>query len=71
MRLVQITDLHINSHGEDTHGVDVRNNFNQIIAELKKINFDVLIISGDICLSKGDKEVYRWFQLKIIELKQI
>ncbi|MBK8568412.1 MAG: hypothetical protein IPN76_35180 [Saprospiraceae bacterium] len=35
MKLIQITDLHVASEGEFTHGVDVRQNFLDILQAVK------------------------------------
>ncbi|HFC00082.1 MAG TPA: metallophosphoesterase, partial [Phaeodactylibacter sp.] len=32
MKIIQITDLHIGAKGEDTHQIDVRTNFLNILA---------------------------------------
>ena len=62
MRLVQITDLHIGLPQQDTYGVDVRNNFSRTLAALEKIDFDHLIITGDLCYSEGNIEIYKWIK---------
>ena len=63
MRLVQITDLHIGLPEQDTYGVDVRNNFSRTLAALEKVDFDHLIITGDLCYSEGDIEIYEWIKI--------
>ena len=60
MRIIQITDLHIPIPGEDTHGVDVRTNFLKLIEAIPAFKPDVLVVTGDLCLTEGRREVYEW-----------
>ena len=68
MIITQITDLHIGFEGQNTHGVDVRHNFLMILGEVKKYEPDYLVLTGDLCYSKGDAEVYRWILEKLERL---
>ena len=60
MKIVQLTDLHIPSEGEDTHGVDVLQNFQDIINTVRELSPDLVVVSGDVCLQKGDAAIYQW-----------
>lgn len=62
MNIILITDLHIGQEGEDTHGVDVRQNFLNILKTIKKEDADYLIVAGDLCYLDGDKSVYQWIK---------
>lgn len=62
MKLVQITDLHVASEGEFTHGVDVRQNFLDILAAVRSFSPDHLIITGDLAFDTANEEVYRWMK---------
>lgn len=62
MRIVQLTDLHIGLEGEDTHGVDVRGNFLQILGKAQAQRPDLLVISGDLCYRDGDARIYAWIK---------
>ena len=62
MRIVQITDLHVGQPGEDTQGVDVRANFLKIKDAIKELQPDHLVLSGDLCFSYGEREVYDWIR---------
>ncbi|MCC6724851.1 MAG: metallophosphoesterase family protein [Saprospiraceae bacterium] len=62
MKLVQITDLHVASEGEFTHGVDVRQNFLDIIQAVKSFAPEHLIITGDLAFDTANEEVYRWMK---------
>lgn len=62
MKLILITDLHIGLPEEDTHGVDVRTNFLNILEEIKKEQPDHIVIAGDLCFMKGERAVYEWIR---------
>lgn len=62
MRIVQLTDLHVGLENEDTYGVDVRQNFLQILGKAKAQNPDLLVISGDLCYRDGDARIYAWIK---------
>ncbi|MEM8523841.1 MAG: metallophosphoesterase [Bacteroidota bacterium] len=60
MNIALITDLHIGQEGEDTFGVDVRKNFIDILAAMKKEPIDYLIVNGDLCFNQGEVAIYQW-----------
>jgi len=60
VKIAQLTDLHIGREGEDTYGVDGRANFLRCLEEIKIWQPDLLVITGDLCFSQGDVEVYTW-----------
>ncbi len=60
MKIVQITDLHIAEEGENTHGVDVRQNFQDILNTVRSISPDLVVITGDLCFDKGNELTYQW-----------
>lgn len=62
MKLIQITDLHVASESEFTHGVDVRQNFLDIIHAAKSFAPDHLILSGDLAFDTANEDVYRWMK---------
>lgn len=62
MRIVQLTDLHVGQEGENTYGVDVRQNFLQILDKAKAQRPDLLVISGDLCYSDGNAVIYQWIK---------
>jgi len=68
MNIVLITDLHIGKEGEDTHGVDVRQNFLTILKAIKTEATDYLVITGDLCYLDGDKAIYQWIKKQLDEL---
>ena len=62
MKLIQITDLHVASEGEFTHGVDVRQNFLDILQAVKSFSPDHLIVSGDLAFDTANEQVYQWMK---------
>jgi 3',5'-cyclic-AMP phosphodiesterase len=60
MKIIQITDLHIANEGEDTFGVDVRQNFLDVLSKAKSSAPDIVVLSGDICYDTGDLHIYQW-----------
>ena len=60
MRIIQLTDLHLGREGDDSHGVDVRQNFLNLLEKIPAYDADELIITGDLCLNEGDVIVYQW-----------
>ncbi len=62
MYCIQITDLHLGTPNEDTRGVDVRKNFQNILSRIQKHQPDYLIISGDLCYMEGEKATYEWIR---------
>ncbi len=67
MRIIQITDLHIYSKDEVINGVDTRANFLNILKKIQELEYDFLVITGDLCFSDGDIEVYKWIKQKLSE----
>ena len=62
MKLIQITDLHVGKIGDDSYGVNVRQNFLDVLEAVKAENPDRIVISGDLCLHDGEPEVYEWIK---------
>jgi Icc protein len=60
MKIIQITDLHIGEEGENTHGVDVRQNFQNILATIRPLSPDLIVLTGDLCLNTGNELTYQW-----------
>lgn len=67
-RLIFITDLHIGRPGADTYGVDVRANFLNVLAEVRALQPQALIIGGDVCFREPDGEVYAWVRDQLATL---
>ncbi len=60
MKIAQLTDLHIGREGEETYGIDGRSNFLRCLEEIKSWQPDLLVVTGDLCFSRGDAEIYAW-----------
>lgn len=67
--IIQISDLHI-SLNEFPRGVDTKSNFIRTIDILKNLDFDFLVITGDICFSHGEIEIYNFVKEKLSEIKK-
>ncbi len=67
MKIIQITDLHIYSTDEVINGVDTRANFLNTLKKIQELDYHFLVITGDLCFSDGDIEVYRWIKQKLSE----
>ena len=62
MKIVQITDIHIPTSEEDTYGINVPQNFLNVLQKAQTLQPDHLVISGDLCNLKGDAGTYRWIK---------
>lgn len=62
MRIAHITDLHIGADCSLVEGVDVRQNFRDILASVKNHNVDHIVIGGDICFREALPHIYTWVQ---------
>lgn len=59
-KIAQLTDVHIGGEGEDTFGVDVRNNFTHAIARVIRDGVDEVLLTGDLAYRSGRPEIYAW-----------
>ena len=69
MKIVQITDLHCGHPYEYPNDIDVRKNFQTICNKISSLDADLIVITGDLCLSKGDESIYRWIKSKLDEIR--
>ena len=71
MRIIQITDLHINTANEPVKGIDTRANFKKTIKETLSLKPDMLVLTGDLSLHSGSAEVYQWIknELEVANIK--
>ena len=60
MRIVQMTDLHIDLEDSFPFDIDVRNNFRQILEAALSFKPDHLVVTGDLCYRDGDEAIYEW-----------
>lgn len=68
MRIIQLTDLHIGREGQPAGNVDVRKNFTFLLSEVVNQQPDMLVLTGDLCLSTGDPDVYTWIRHQLENL---
>lgn len=64
----QVSDPHISRAGDKPHGVDVRANFCRILSEVAQAKVEHLLLTGDLCVSEGDVEIYRWIRAQLESL---
>jgi len=62
MKIVQITDLHIDKEGEYPFDIDVRKNLKRILKSARKLKADHLVVTGDLCCDVGEVEIYNWIR---------
>jgi len=68
LKIIQITDLHLDRKGKTPYDIDVRKNFTDIMREVRSAQPDHLVISGDLCFDIGEKEIYEWIR-NILDLQ--
>jgi hypothetical protein len=56
--IIQLTDLHIPEKNNTAEGIDSRLNFVKILNKIREFKIDYLIITGDICYSYREIEIY-------------
>jgi len=60
--IAQISDMHIGLADTLVRGVNVRQQFLDVLQVLAKKKLDVLILSGDLAATDGDLEIYQWIK---------
>ena len=68
LRIIQVTDLHVGKEGEETFGVDVRDNFLKILDAVNAEQPDFVVLTGDLCYDVGETVVYQWMVEKLRQL---
>lgn len=68
MKIIQITDLHVAQEGVETYGVDTRQNCLTILQQVKRLAPDYLVVTGDLCHTEGEVEVYEWIKKQLDDL---
>ena len=62
MKIIQVTDLHVSLENTNTFGVDVRQNFLDVLKAVRSISPDFMVFTGDLCLDTADPKIYRWIK---------
>lgn len=72
MKIIQITDIHINPKDELVNGVDTRKNFLKVLEEVSQIDYDFVVFSGDLSFQNANPDVYKWImeQLKNYKIEK-
>jgi len=65
VRIIQITDLHIYPKDEIIDGVNTRNNFIKVLEDIHKINYDLVVLTGDLSITEGDEPIYKWIKQQL------
>lgn len=67
-RIAQISDIHITlKKGLTTDGIDVVENLEKVLRAVKAYAPDLLVLSGDLCFTRNDVDVYRYVKDKLDE----
>lgn len=67
-RIAQITDLHIGDENEFPFGVDLRTNLISALEDIEKLDVDLLVLTGDLCLDQPQMEHYEWIRRQLQRL---
>lgn len=65
MRIVQITDIHIDKLFELNKNIDVHQNFLRILEDALLHKPDLIVLSGDLCHNEAQINVYQWFKSEL------
>ncbi len=65
MKIMQVTDLHIGRADEETYGVDVKANLENIFSEVLRINPDRVVLTGDLCFKAPHEEIYEYIRERL------
>ena len=64
-KIIQLSDLHIGEEEEDTFSIDVRANFLKALGNIRALDPDRLVLTGDLCFRDGDPAIYQWIKSHI------
>lgn len=65
MRIAYFTDMHITEDGSRLRDIDVRQNFNAVLDDIKSYHPDLIILGGDLAAENGEKGAYVWIQNQV------
>ncbi len=65
MKVVQITDLHIDEMHEYPFDIDIRQNLRRILRAIAKSGAEHLVVTGDLCYRDGNPEIYQWIRQQL------
>jgi Icc protein len=58
MRIIQITDPHINIENEIVNRVDTKKNFIRVLEKAKEFSPDIFVFTGDLSFNSGSTNIY-------------
>lgn len=61
--------MHLSNENANAFGVDVKQNFLDILKATRAIAPDLLVITGDLCYDKADPHIYQWIKSHLGFLK--
>ena len=65
--IAHLTDIHVGNAGEEPRGVPVRESFLAVLREIEEARPELLVITGDLALDRGNREIYRWVHERLDE----
>ncbi|MBF9018040.1 MULTISPECIES: metallophosphoesterase [unclassified Oceanispirochaeta] len=65
LKIAHITDSHISEEGKMLGKIDTRQKLRDVLDEISKADYDIIIHTGDICYPGGDASVYKWVKEKL------
>ncbi len=65
MRIVQITDIHIDKVGELTNNINTQVNFLMVLDKAIEYKPDLIVLTGDLCHKDGVTEIYEWYKSRM------
>ena len=69
MKIVQVTDLHIDRENESPYEIDVRRNFKRVLNAIRRLKPGHIVVSGDLCYNVGETEIYDWIKGQLDRIK--
>lgn len=70
MKIIQITDLHIDDEGEYPFDIDTRKNLLRMLTYIKKQKPDHLVISGDLCYRDPKPKIKQWIK-EVVDFSEL
>ncbi|MCG2759998.1 MAG: metallophosphoesterase, partial [Candidatus Delongbacteria bacterium] len=64
IRIIQLSDIHISPKDIVKNGANIRGNFLRAVEAVKKIEHDLIVISGDLALDIDNSD-YEWIKSKL------
>ncbi len=52
------------------YNIDIRKNFSKMIKQIMKTDFDLLVLTGDLCFMVGEEQIYIWIKKVLDKLNK-